>query len=146
MSVNIIKLCVGVDSVEHLAKLQRERRAAQKIAGVTPQSFHRTTMMPKRRDEILGGGSIYWVIKGVIQLRQKIIGLEPGHWDDGRYCCMILLQARHHLVRPTPRRAFQGWRYLESEDAPPDVNGGSSGEFAKLPPKMRKELAELGLL
>ena len=146
MSVNLIKLCVGVDSAEHLAKLQRERRAAQKKAGGVPQSFHRTTMMPKRRDEILDGGSIYWVIKGVIQVRQRIIGLEPGHWDDGRKCCMIMLQARHHLVRPTPRRAFQGWRYLEKGDAPPDLDAATSGEFAQLPAKMRKELAELGLL
>lgn len=142
----MIKLCVGVESVAHLAKLQRQRRAAQKKAGNRAQSFHRTRMMPKRRQELLDGGSLYWVIKGVIQVRQQIVGLEDGAWDDGRSCCMIFLQSKHHLVRPTRRRPFQGWRYLECDDAPSDLEASNAGQLAELSPKMRKELAELGLL
>ena len=102
--------------------------------------------MPKRRDQVLAGGSLYWVIKGVIEVRQRIVGLCQGEWDDGRACCMILLGAKHHLVRPTPRRAFQGWRYLERDDAPVDLAAGLAQGFTELPAKMRKELAELGLL
>ena len=102
-------------------------------------------MFPKRRDEILKGGSLYWVIRGLIQCRQPIIDLEAVRGDDGIDRCRIVYDTKSILVRPTPRRAFQGWRYLEAADAPPDLKR-SAGDSTGMSPKMRRELAELGLL
>lgn len=146
MTVNLIKLCVGVESVEQLAEFHAARLEAQRLAGEQPQLFHRTRMMPKRRDELLDGGSLYWVVKGVILLRQKITGLEEGAWDGGRACSVILLDPEHHLVVPAPRRPFQGWRYLETDDAPADLSHGKGDGVAQMSLEMRRELAELGLL
>jgi hypothetical protein len=100
---------------------------------------------PKRQAE-LEGGSLYWVIKGVIQVRQKLIGFEDGARDDGSPCCHILLERKLVPVRPVPRRAFQGWRYLTGDDAPADLGKGGSGDVAALPPEMRCALTELGLI
>ncbi len=146
MSVNIIKLCVGVDAIEDLARWQRARLEATTRDVGTPRLFHRTRMVPKRRDEILDGGSIYWVIRGVIQVRQRIVGLEPGRKDDGTKCCLFHLDPKLIAVRPTPRRAFQGWRYLEPADAPADMTANTDSDVADMPPAMRRELAELCLL
>ena len=142
----MIKLCVGVETVEDLARWQKKRLTQQRAAGETPQLFHGTRMVPKRKAELLDGGSLYWVIKGVIQLRQRIVGFDDGTKADGTPCCLILLDRRHHLVRPTPRRPFQGWRYLEDDDAPADLSSANADSVSRLPAKMRRELAELGLL
>ena len=111
-----------------------------------PTLFHRTGQRPKRDADLLDGGSIYWVIKGVIQARQQLVGFGEGTRPDGRSCCLILMQRELVPVRPTPRRAFQGWRYLEADDAPPDLGGRAAGDIVGMPPQMRKDLAELGLL
>ena len=145
MSLNLVKLCVGVDSVDHLRQLQSARLKAQKAAGETPELIHRTFQMPKRRDELLDGGSLYWVIKGLIQARQPLADLREGRKDDGSRCCVISLKRKLTLVRPHPRRPFQGWRYLPAEDAPGDLAAGDAG-LADLPPAMRRELSELGLI
>jgi hypothetical protein len=146
MTVHMIKLCVGADSIEDLAQWQEGRLAAQKAAGQKPQLFHKTRMVPKRQAELLDGGSLYWVIKGVIQVRQRIIGFGEGRKPDGTRCCLILLDRKLVPTHPVPRRAFQGWRYLEPADAPPDLDARTSQQLAQLPPEMRKELAELGLI
>lgn len=146
MTVHIIKLCVGVDSIEELAQWQKGRLAAQKAAGQQPRLFHRTRMVPKRQAELLDGGSLYWVIKGVIQVRQRITGFGEGQKPDGAPCCLIFLDPELVPTDPVPRRAFQGWRYLEPADAPPDLDARASQQLAQLPPQMRKDLAELGLL
>lgn len=145
MALHIVKLCVGCDSIEDLAQWQAERLAQMKKAGQKPALFHRTFQTPKRRDELLDGGSLYWVIKGVIQVRQRIVGLGEGKKDDGSPCCLIMLDKVLVPVRPVPRRPFQGWRYLDAADAPADLTGADAG-IADLPPAMRRELAELGLL
>ena len=146
MSVNLVKLCVGIESPAHLARVHKERLAGQKAAGQSPQLFHTTRMMPKRHQELIDGGSLYWVIKGVIQLRQRITGFEEGLKSDGTPCWKIMLGRKHHLVRPTPRRPFQGWRYLEANEAPADLSGARADAISQLPAKMRRDLAELGLL
>ena len=146
MTLHIIKLCVGVDCIADLAGWQSGRLAEQKRAGQAPQLFHTTRMVPKRQDEIAGKGSLYWVIKGIIQVRQKITGFDSGAKADGTPCCLLLLDPKLVPVRPAVRKAFQGWRYLCADDAPADLKGGASNGIAQLPPKMRKELAELGLL
>ena len=146
MTIHIVKLCVGTDAIEDLAQWQKARLEATKRATGRGEVFHTTRMVPKRQEELLDGGSLYWVIKGVIQVRQRIVGFRDGAKADGTPCCLILLDPDLRPVRPTPRRAFQGWRYLEPADAPPDVPRGREGELRALPPKMRRELAELGLL
>jgi hypothetical protein len=146
MTLHLIKLCVGADSIEDLAAWQKKRLADQKARGEKRRLFHTTFQTPKRQAELLDGGSIYWVIKGVIQVRQRLLGFDEGHKEDGSPCCLLVYDRALVPVRPTPRRAFQGWRYLSADDAPPDLAAGSHDDMAKLPPEMRKELAHLGLI
>ena len=147
MTLHLIKLSVGTDSIEDLAGWHTERLAQMKAAGEKkPQLFHRTGQKPKRDADLLEAGSIYWVIKGMIQARQRLAGFGEGVRPDGRSCCLILLERELIPVRPTPRRAFQGWRYLDGDEAPPDLTGRNAGDIIGMPPLMRKELADLGLL
>ena len=146
MTLHMIKLCVGADSIEDLAQWQNGRLEAQRKAGETPRLFHATRMVPKRQAELLDGGSLYWVIKGVIQVRQRITGFGEGTKQDGTPCCLVFLDKPLVPTGPAPRRAFQGWRYLEPDDAPPDLDAKAAQGLAQLPPKMRKDLAELGLI
>jgi hypothetical protein len=145
MPLHIIKLCVGCDSIEDLAAWQKERLRQLKAAGEKPRLYHRTLQTPKRREELLDGGSLYWVIKGVTQVRQRIRDLGEGTKDDGTPCCLIILDRALVPVHPQPRRAFQGWRYLTADEAPADLDRAERG-IAALPPQMRRDLAELGLL
>lgn len=145
MTVHIIKLCVGADSIEDLAHWQVGRLAQARRNGEA-KLHHTTRMVPKRQAEILDGGSLYWVIRGVVQVRQRIVGFDSGQKEDGTPCCLIGLDPELVPVRPTPRRPFQGWRYLGAEDAPPDLAASRHDETARMPAAMRRELAELGLL
>jgi hypothetical protein len=99
-------------------------------------------MIPKRRDDVLDGGSLYWVVKGFISVRQRLLDIRPFTDREGIQRCHLVYDKELVLVAPNPRRAFQGWRYLEPKDAPPDLSKGS----ADMPDKLRRELAELGLL
>lgn len=147
MTLHLVKLCVGAQSVEDLASWQAGRIAESRRNGGPGRLFHTTYQTPKRTEELLDGGSIYWVIKGIILARQRLIGFEEGTKDDGRRCCRLMLDPELVPVRPTPRRAFQGWRYLSHEDAPPDLTADSGrSELASMPPRMRRELAELCLI
>ena len=147
MTVHIIKLCVGADSVEDLAIWQRQRMAETARQTGRAILFHTTRMVPKRQDDVLDGGSLYWVIRGVIQARQRILGFDEGQKEDGTRCCLILLDPNLVAVRGTRRRPFQGWRYLDAEDAPPDLAAGDGGgDLDRMPAKMRRELAELCLI
>lgn len=145
MTVHLVKLCVGAASTEDLAAWQSDRLAEMAAGGQTPQIFHTTFQTPKRGDELLDGGSLYWVIKGCVQARQRLIGLEEGIRDDGSRCCRLVLDPKIVQVRPVPRRAFQGWRYLAAADAPPDLTD-MGGQETEMPAKMRRELAELCLI
>lgn len=146
MTLHLVKLCVGATSIEDLARWQEERLAGLRKARRPARLAHTTFQKPKRESELLDGGSLYWVIKGVIQARQRLIALDEGTKDDGSACCLLVLNPELVPVRPVPRRAFQGWRYLTAEDAPPDLGRGAADGIAALPPKMRKDLAELGLI
>ena len=138
MALHLIKLCVGVSEVQEQVDWQAQRlRDNGRI-------YHVTRMVPRRREEILDGGSLYWVIRAMIAVRQRIIDIEPFTDVDGINRCRLVFDPDLVLVRPVPRRAFQGWRYLKAEDAPPDLS--KLGGDADLPAKMRHELAELGLL
>ncbi|MAI45215.1 MAG: DUF1489 family protein [Hyphomicrobiaceae bacterium TMED74] len=146
MTVHIVKLCVGVDAIDDLARWQRERLRSTKRETGKGFIFYTTRMVPRRQDDVLDGGSIYWVIRGVIQVRQRITAFEEGQRADGTKVCLLILDPELVPVRPTPRRAFQGWRYLEPDDAPKDLDSSETGDYADMPPKMRRELAELCLL
>ena len=147
MALHLIKLCVGADSIEELAAWQVDRLKVRRKAGEKkPRLFHRTFQAPKRRDELLAGGSLYWVIKGIVQVRQPLLDITEGTKEDGTPCCMLILANELVAVRPTPRRAFQGWRYLDPHEAPQDLKGRAAAGITTMPPKLRKQLAELGLL
>lgn len=146
MPLHLIKLCVGCDSVDELETWQSERLRQMKRDGVKPELFHRTFQMPKRRDDLLDGGSIYWVIKGIVQARQRLLDLREGTRENGTPCSLLILDKTLVPVRPMPRRAFQGWRYLAADEAPVDITGTRSDGLAAMPPKLRKELAALGLI
>lgn len=139
--LHILKLSVGTDGVEDLAAWQ-----AQRIAQ-TPDGLprHVTRMWPKRAEEILNGGSIFWVIKGQILCRQAIVGLSEVDRGDGIRRCGIVLDPEIIRTTPAPRRPFQGWRYLKPEDAPVDLPKGRESEDA-LPPELSAALADIGLL
>ncbi|MGF1622549.1 MAG: DUF1489 family protein [Rhodomicrobiaceae bacterium] len=144
--MHLIKLCVGVDALEELAAWQAMRLETQRSAGVEPELAHRTRQMPRQRDAILDGGSLYWVIKGVIRARQRIIDLREETDAEGRTLCAIVFDPALIATRPQPRRPFQGWRYLKPEDAPTDIGALGAGDLAKMPEAMRAELAELALI
>lgn len=143
-SLNLIKLCVGIDAPAELSEWQDYRRKQLISAGKAPDLYHRTRQMPRRGEELLQGGSIYWVIKGLIQVRQKILDLREVRGEDGIRRCDIILDPELVLTRPHPRRAFQGWRYLPGEDVPRDL-GASGSKAEEIPEEMREELIELGL-
>ncbi|MEO1650561.1 MAG: DUF1489 domain-containing protein, partial [Pseudomonadota bacterium] len=90
--------------------------------------------------------SLYWVIRGVVLVRQAIVGFDSGAKEDGTRFCLIELDPKLVPVRPTPRRPFQGWRYLKVEDAPADLAPGAADDVAQMPAAMRRQLADLGLL
>jgi hypothetical protein len=138
MALHIVKLCVGVSELKEFEDWRREEQKARR------QMSHVTRMYPRRAPEILAGGSIYWVIRGFILVRQRVEALKPVRGRDGIARCRIVFDPDYVLVRPTPRRAFQGWRYLEAADAPPDLKRTAGLE--RMPEKLRMELAALGLL
>ena len=146
MPLHLIKLAVGCESIDDLAAWQAERLAQMKRDRVKPELFHRTFQMPKRRQELLAGGSLYWVIKGIVSVRQPLLDLREGAKPDGSPCALLMLDKRLVPVRPVPRRPFQGWRYLGDDEAPADLKSGRGDQIGEMPPKLRKELAELGLL
>ena len=138
MPLHLIKLCVGCDSVEDLTDWWREQLAAGRACRV------HTRQTPRRAEELIGGGSLYWVIKGFVLCRQRIVGVETvGEGVAAR--CHVALDPEIVLTQPTPRRAFQGWRYLEAKDAPMDLGKRRKGE-QDLPPELLLELRQLGIL
>ena len=145
MTVHLVKLCVGCDTVEELATWQAERLRLLKRRRKTPELCHRTLQTPRRREEILDGGSLYWVIKGFVLVRQRVLDLRPDAKDDGTACCGIVLDKELVVTRAHPRRAFQGWRYLEAADAPKDA-GVVDTATDDMPRGMREDLRELRLI
>jgi hypothetical protein len=136
MALNLIKLCVGADGIENL-----EAWRDQVAPGDRPMP-HTTRMTPKRAKELLDGGSLYWVIKRVIQARQTILELEEFTDEAVIKRCTIWLDREIIPTAPSPRRPFQGWRYLKAEDAPADLSVQTGGE--DLPDDLRRKLIEIG--
>ena len=134
MTVHLVKLCVGVESVAELAR--------------APACGHVTRHRPRRACELLDGGSLYWVIRGTIQVRQRLLGLDPATDSAGRPACRLRLDPELVPVVPRARRPFQGWRYLEAADAPPDRESpaGADPTAAPVPAWLAAELADLGVV
>ncbi len=143
MTLHLLKLCVGIDSLSELAAWQSKRVQDMTRAKKKPELIHITRHMPKRKVEVLDGGSLYWVIKGWICARQRLLDLRPVD-RDGIAHCGLVYDPVLVPVQLRPHRAFQGWRYLPSEDAPPDQALGSMA--AELPEALKRELSSLGLL
>jgi hypothetical protein len=143
--MHLLKLCVGCDTVQDLAVWQAERLNSLKRARKAAELCHRTLQTPRRREEVLDGGSLYWVIKGFVLVRQRVLDLRPDRKDDGTACCGIVLDPELVLTRPHPRRAFQGWRYLAPSDAPGDLQAYDPAAD-DMPPGMREDLRELRLI
>lgn len=139
--IHLIKLSVGTESVDDLIAWQTRQEAQ------TGDGFprHVTRMWPRRESEVLNGGSIYWVIKGVVQARQPILRLDEVKRQDGIRRCAIVLDPELIRTAPAIKRPFQGWRYLEPKDAPPDLTPGRASDD-DLPPDLSAKLAEIGVL
>lgn len=137
---HLIKLSVGTETVETLAAWQDHAR----LKWTDKQPRHVTRMWPKRADQVLNGGSIYWVIKGVVLCRQRILRLDEVIGDDGIRRCGIVMDPPLIRVEATPKRAFQGWRYLAPDDAPRDLRLARAHEDV-LPADLQSALAEIGV-
>ena len=145
MALHLIKLCVGADSLDDLREWVAERCMMAIAAGAAPHSIHTTRMIPKRMEELLDGGSLYWVIKGQVLARQKLLDIRCVTGADGISRCELVLGPEIVETTPQPKRPFQGWRYFKTEDAPRDLIGMGES-VAAMPEDLRRELAELGLL
>lgn len=135
--VHIVKLCVGVENFEDLEERYKARGGSE--------TRHVTRMRPKREAEILAGGSLYWVIKGVVQARQSFLDLEEVIGADGIRRCAFVLDRELIRTAPAPRRAFQGWRYLTAKDAPADLTKARAMDV-DLPPELANALSDIGLV
>ena len=143
MTLHLIKLCVGCDSVEDLADWIEERRKTARRAGRTAEHAHVTRMVPKRSAELLDGGSLYWVIKGSVQVRQRLLGIDVFADGEGIQRCRLVLDQTLVRTEWQPKRPFQGWRYYDPKDVPADLDGTRRDD---LPPSLKAELASLGLM
>lgn len=134
--LHLLKLAVGIEDIEHLRRVRAARVAERGGHWVFTRNH------PRRAQEVLAGGSIYWVIRGQIRLRQRVTGFRRQRDDNGRRYCLIEVDARLVPTLPRPWRPFQGWRYLSPEDAPVDCS--DRGE--PLPDQMLADLRSLGLI
>ena len=148
MTLHIVKLCVGISTIDELAQWQKRRLAQLRKRDRNARLRHVTRMTPKRKGDVLDDGSLYWVIKGYVRVRQRILGLKETRTRDGTRACAIELSPKLVKTRLAPWRPFQGWRYLDPADAPPDLPKLPKGRKGddELPAKLAAELRELGLL
>ncbi len=143
MSLNLLKLAVGIEGVDHLRSVQAQRLWR------TGRLIHVTRFRPRRADEILDGGSMYWVIRHRIRVRQRILALDRHETEaGGKPKCAIVLDPELIATDPVRRRPHQGWRYLEGTSAPRDLGpvGAVTAREDSFPPEMEAELRDLGLL
>ncbi|MFQ5622137.1 MAG: DUF1489 family protein [Paracoccaceae bacterium] len=141
--LNLVKLCVGVSSVAELQAWRDRKRAEARARGEEYFTRHVTRMWPRRAGEILGGGSLYWVIGGVIRVRQRVLRFDERIGADGIRRCAIVMDPELIRTEAQPRRAFQGWRYLEARDAPRDL--ARTGADRSIPAELQEELARIGV-
>ncbi len=141
MALHMIKLCVGVENVEDLSEWQVRCIKELTKKGKPPNPYHDTRMSPKRAEEMLAGGSLYWVIKNFIIVRQRLIDFEQVKDKEGKAMCRIHLDPELIRTKPRKKRPFQGWRYLEPGDAPSDLDGKGPALSADLEAALKEALA-----
>jgi hypothetical protein len=144
MTMHLLKLCVGCESIADLESWIQETQLLYRRLGRPYRQTHTTRMVPKKIDDIVDGGSLYWVIKGRISARQRVEAIEPFTAEDGIQRCHLVLEPIVVPVQGRPCRPFQGWRYLDPKDAPADIRNGDAPE--SMPEAMREDLRALGLL
>ncbi len=137
--LHLVKLAVGIRDIAHLHEVHQRRIALQ------PPLRHQTRSIPRRGAELTDGGSIYWVIQGAVVVRQRLLDIVEDRWDDGTSCAGLVLDPVLVPVAATKMRAFQGWRYLAPESAPPDI-GAASVDAKDMPAELRRALQDLALL
>jgi len=140
--LHLLKMAVGIASLD---ELRRVRAARIKEHG---GSWVYTRNHPRRTEAVLAGGSIYWLIRGQIRVRQRVTGFDSKRDDKGRAYCLISVDPELVPTLSRPWRAFQGWRYLTAADAPPDLADGfdtPGGATDALPDRLVAELRSLGL-
>ena len=142
--LHLLKLCVGVNSVEDLRQWQNRRAAQREGQGRDPRPRHWTRNMPRRRLELLDGGSIYWVIRHRILVRQRITDIVSDFDEQGRRRAVLIFEPTLIRTVPKPKRPFQGWRYFSEEESPDDLPEVGSG-LSDLPQDMRDALASIGV-
>ncbi len=138
--IHLVKLAVGAKDVSRLAAWQKQRAAEM------PPLRHLTRNFPKRAAELTDGGSLYWVVGGVMLVRQRVLEVRQDREPDGSACAALVLDPELVRVEGRPMRAFQGWRYLDPKDAPPDLDAAGQAAAETMPESLRRELALLGLL
>lgn len=138
--LHMLKLSVGIRDIAHLRAVQLAR------AAISPPLRHQTRNGPRRREELLDGGSIYWVISGAVLVRQRLVDIIDDRWDDDTVCAGLVLDPTLVPVSATPMRAFQGWRYLTPEAAPADLDQENVDIGHDMPESLRRSLRGLGLL
>ncbi len=140
MTVHLVKMAVGIESLDHLRRVQAERiKGAGKLR-------HLTRNRPRRADDVLDGGCIHWIIKGYIRARQRIIDFEDAEGRDGRKRCALILDPNLERTALVPHRPMQGWRYMDEESAPSVADGNYAEAVENLPQGMAEELRSLGLI
>jgi hypothetical protein len=147
VTLHLIKLCVGCDSIEDLAQWQKQRLARLRKRDPKARLRHVTRNRPRRAAEVLDGGSLYWVISGSMLVRQRISDIIDDKRDDGTPCTALVLDPKLVPLVGRPTRPFQGWRYLDADDAPPDEPPmGAVLGLDILPAALKRELRALCLL
>ncbi len=147
MTLHLIKVAVGCDSVADLRNWQKQRLADLRASGQRrPKLQHITRFTPKQADEILDGGSLYWIIRHQVLCRQRIKAIEPVVDEEGDAACALVIDPKVVEVLPQSRRPHQGWRYFAASDAPPDLAERARAELGAMPPALIAELRTLGLL
>jgi len=143
-ALHLVKLCVGIDSVAQLEAYRADQRRDASANQREDLTTHVTRMWPRRAGELLNGGSLYWVIKGVIQARQRILRFEERIGHDGIRRCAIIMSPKIIRTQNAQRRPFQGWRYLDAKDSPPDLFA-ENRNADELPAELQQALSEIGL-
>lgn len=137
MTIHMVKLCVGADDIDDLADWQT------RLMKTLPNPIHRTRMMPKKAEELLYGGSIYWVIRRAIRVRQRIIDIREVTGEDGRSMCELVFDPELVRTYAQAKRPFQGWRYLKPSDAPRDLKSGEAA--LDIPAELDTALKQAGV-
>ncbi len=140
--IHLIKLCVGADTIDDLQDWQEYVMGERRKLGLSPKPVHQTRQTPKRAEELVDGGSLYWVIKGNVLVRQRLIAVETLEDRNGKSYCELVLEPKLFLTEVQRRKAFQGWRYLKPEDAPRDLADSTAKD---VPPELGAALKEAGV-